>query len=141
METRDGRIRMGNVPQLGGVRGWQAADVAEAFMVFSDTLDEYRKERGLKAYLSNPMMECTAIMDKLGRFCRNVKHNSRNDPRTDAMAEMEEAAGGMLIYLIMLCLDCGVSIRKGLEGELLKAVAQHSARKPATAARKAPGSR
>lgn len=106
-----------------------ASELATQLGVFLNRYRHFRQGYWLKDCTGNPYEECTAIMDKLGRFCRNVKHNSRSDPRPDSMAEMEEAAGGILIYLIMLCSEYKVQLEKGLEGELYKAVVQHASSK------------
>ena len=65
------------------------------------------------------------MSDKLGRICRYVKHQERNDPKSDWPEGMTTEMTGLLAYMILLKNYYNVDFVKGMELEFDKAVEQH----------------
>ena len=97
-----------------------ALDVNNVCMCY----DIWRREQKLPD-IKNPLLITTALADKLGRICRNVKHLERNDPRPLWLAELEDEMAGILVYMILLAKHYNLSISCGVSRELSKGVAQH----------------
>ena len=102
-----------------------AEDVAYRFAEFQYAYEEFRRQNGLDG-LANVFETCTSMADKLGRVCRYVKHNERNDPKPDWEEKMGEEASGLIVYLMLLFDRYGADIHDGMVVELNKAIKQHS---------------
>ena len=102
-------------------------DVVESFNRFLDTSCRFRVAYGLSETLDNPYEILTGMTDKLGRICRYVKHQERNDPKPDWPDGMAEEMAGLIAYLILLKDYYGLEIYlfRGMTKELMKAVEQH----------------
>ena len=104
-------------------------DVAKLFNEFISGYDYWRSLNGLSSSTDNIHEALTAMSDKHGRLCRQIKHFERNDPKPDWPEGMTESIVGYLIYALMVLKKYDVDILKGMKNELQNAVDQHSGRK------------
>ena len=104
----------------------KAEEVVGYFNAFLRSYNRFRKDNNLSSSNKDSFEICTAMLDKLGRIARQVKHTKRNDSKPDWPEGMTEAVSGLFIYSIMLLNLYGVSISKGMKNELNNAVKQHS---------------
>jgi len=104
----------------------EAKDVVYLFNNFLSGYDKFRKDNGLSGSVDNVYEVLTAMADKLGRICRQVKHQERNDPKPDWPKGMTTEMAGLMVYMIMLKNFYDVDISDGMKIELDKAVEQHS---------------
>lgn len=100
-------------------------EVVENFDSFLKTYKEFKKDHGLKLTLSNPFEITTALSDKIGRICREVKHKERNDPRPHYQSTISEETFGLIVYALMICDFYDSNVIFGMVKELQKAVDQH----------------
>jgi len=101
-------------------------DVVNSFNIFLTNYEEWRIEHGLSGKITNVYEILAALTDKLGRVCRQVKHQERNDPKPDWPEGMTTEMAGLLIYLILLKNNYNVDMAEGMCNELQKSVSQHS---------------
>ena len=101
-------------------------EVIETFKNFLLRCDIWRKENGLSGDIDNAYEITTSLADKVGRICRQVKHQERNDPKPDWPDGMMEDMAGVLAYLIILKNHYNIDISEGMRQEFEKAVEQHS---------------
>ena len=103
----------------------QIEELISEFKTFLLIYDIFRKEQGLSANLENVFEITTSMQDKLGRICRYVKHQERNDPKPDWPEGMTMEMAGLLVYMIILLNYYDVDISDGMRLELKKALKQH----------------
>ena len=101
-------------------------ELAREFKNFLFIYDIFRKEQGLSANLKNVFEITSSMSDKLGRICRYVKHQERNDPKPDWPEGMTTEMAGLLLYMILLMNYYQVDITNGIRLELEKSVEQHA---------------
>lgn len=106
-----------------------ADDVVGAFNVFLGVYNNFRRDHDLKSNKIDSFEICTAMLDKLGRIARQVKHNKRNDPKEDWPEGMTQAMTGLLVYMIILLDSTNVKIDKGMKLELMESVKQYKGKK------------
>ena len=99
--------------------------VVDHFNIFLGCYEEWREENGLSATIDNPHEILASMADKLGRICRYVKHQERNDPKHDWPEGMTTEMVGLLTYMTMLINKYDVNISEGMKIELEKSVEQH----------------
>lgn len=107
-------------------------DVIDSFEQFLKMYEEFRIKNNLLSKINNPYEILTAMTDKLGRICRQVKHFERDDPKADWPNGMVEDMAGLLIYWVLLRNKYELDIADGMRNELLKAAEQHGSRKDAS---------
>jgi len=100
-------------------------DVIKAWKKFFQTYKKFRKDNGLGNSTYNGFEICTALSDKHGRICRQVKHQERNDPKKDWPVGMTEAMAGYLIYMEMLLERFGCDMCDGFLKEMESALKQY----------------
>ena len=100
--------------------------VVRNFKHFLNSYDYWRHTNGLSANLKNIFETTTSMQDKLGRICRHVKHQERNDPKSDWPEGMTTEMAGLLVYMILLMNYYEIDIAEGMKLELEKAVQQHA---------------
>ena len=103
-----------------------ANDVVKLFNEFINGYDLWRKNNNISGSIDNVYEILTAMMDKLGRICRYVKHQERNDPKSDWPEGMTSEMAGLLVYMIILKNYYNIDISEGMKKELEKAIEQHS---------------
>ena len=103
-----------------------SAEVATKFQDFLDTYDSFRETNGLSGSIANVYEILSAMSDKHGRICRQIKHYERKDAKPDWPNGMTEAMIGYIVYMIMLLKKYDVNIKDGLIKELESSVAQYS---------------
>ena len=101
-------------------------DVAKLFNEFVSGYDYWRSLNGLTGSIDNIHEALTAMSDKHGRLCRQIKHFERNDPKPDWPEGMTESIVGYLIYALMVLKKYDVDILKGMKNELQNAADQHA---------------
>ena len=101
------------------------SDIAELFNNFIDCYDKFREDNGLSGSVDNIYEALTAMSDKHGRICRQIKHFERNDAKPDWPEGMTEAMVGYIIYALMVLKKYDLDISKGMINELQAAVDQH----------------
>lgn len=104
----------------------EAKKVSEHFDFFLKCYSKFKHEYGLKETLDNSFEMTTAMADKLGRICREVKHLKRNDPRHNYKVTLSQEISGLIVYAIMIANKYSISIPEGMTEELEKAIDQHS---------------
>ena len=104
-------------------------DVADAWKHFEETYKRFREDNKLFNGNYNAFEICTALSDKHGRICRQIKHAEREDHKPDWPDGMTEAMSGYLVYTFMLLEKYGCNMEKGLRNELQSAVDQYSGSK------------
>jgi len=102
-----------------------ANDVANGFKEFMELQKRFRKDNNLNASIDNIYEVLTAMADKHGRICREIKHFERNDPKPDWPDGLSEAVTGYINYMIMVLEKYEIDIAKGMENELQSAVDQY----------------
>jgi len=107
----------------------RAEEVVKIFKEFDLLYSIFRKDNNLANNIDNVFEISSAMSDKLGRICRYIKHQERNDPKPDWPDGMTTEMSGLLIYMMMLLSYYKIDIGKGMELELNKAVQQHSEEK------------
>lgn len=105
------------------------SNVVDSFESFLNSYEEWRSMVGLSGKIDNAFEMTTALSDKNGRICRYVKHQERNDPKSDWPDGMASEMVGYIIYLIMLMKYYNIDLPKGIKFELLKSVKQHASEK------------
>ena len=110
----------------GGKSKVEVEELVSKFKAFLFIYDIFRRERGLPAHVKNIFEVTSSMSDKLGRICRYVKHQERNDPKEDWPDGMTTEISGLLVYMIMILDYYNVDISSGMTLELKKAVKQHS---------------
>lgn len=100
-------------------------DLTSSFQKFIDTYEAWRLRAGLSGKIDNVYEILAAMSDKLGRICRYVKHQERNDPKPDWPEGMTTEMAGLLIYMMILKNYYDIDLLKGLAIETDKAVRQH----------------
>jgi len=100
-------------------------DLTNDFQNFIDTYEAWRLRVGLDGTIDNVYEILAAMSDKLGRICRYVKHQERNDPKPDWPEGMTTEMTGLLAYMILLKNHYNVDLVKGMGLEFDKAVEQH----------------
>lgn len=101
-------------------------DVVKLFNEFLNSYDFWRKNNNISGSIDNVYEILTAMTDKLGRICRYVKHQERNDPKSDWPEGMTSEMAGLLVYMIILKNYYNIDISDGMKKELEKAIKQHS---------------
>jgi hypothetical protein len=101
-------------------------DVAKSFENFVGILELFRQMHGLKSPKKGAFEICTAMSDKLGRICRQVKHAERGDPKPDWPEGMTREIMGLLAYMIMLTQYFKVDMTKGMVAELESTIRQYA---------------
>ena len=104
----------------------QINNVVESFEKFLLDYNLLRKMSGLdKNKISNVHEILTGMTDKHGRICRYIKHQERQDPKSDWPKGMTGAMVGYIIYALMLLEHYNVDIKEGMIEELNEAIKQH----------------
>jgi len=103
----------------------KAEKVVNAFKEFDFLYSAFRQDNKLADNIDNVFEITSAMSDKLGRICRYIKHQERNDPKPDWPDGMTIEMSGLLLYMMMLLSYYKIDIGKGMELELNKAVQQH----------------
>lgn len=97
---------------------------------FDDFLNVYHNFRFINhmggGKKPNAFEICTAMMDKMGRMARQVKHFERNDPKEDWPDGLTEATAGLLIYMMLLIDAYHLDIYDGMVAELKSAMKQYA---------------
>jgi len=106
-------------------------EVVDQFLTFMGEYTLWRKQNGLPDASESVDRICNCMTDKHGRICRQIKHQERNDPKSDWPLGMTEAIMGYLVYMMMLLEKYGDSvniqeIHQGFYNELNAALDQHS---------------
>jgi len=104
------------------------ASVASSFRDFVRQYHLFRKAYGLRGSIKNVHEVCNSMTDKHGRVCRYVKHQSRQDPKSDWPVGMIEAMMGYMVYMVMLLNYYEINskdLESGIINELEKALQQH----------------
>lgn len=104
----------------------EAKKVSENFDFFLKCYSKFKKEYDLKETLDSSFEMTTAMADKVGRICREVKHLERNDPKHNYKITLSQEISGLIVYAIMIANKYNVSIPLGMTEELEKAIDQHS---------------
>ena len=101
--------------------------VACAFEDFLNVYDNFRFVNHIgSGKKPNAFEICTAMMDKMGRISRQVKHFERNDPKEDWPDGLSEAMTGLLIYMLLLMNNYNLDIYDGMVIELKSAIKQYT---------------
>lgn len=100
------------------------ADTVDKYAEFLREYQAFRECVGLSDSIDSGEGFKGAI-DKLGRLAREIKHFERNDPRENWVEEAEDAAAGLIVYIVLLVQGQGLSTVDGLRRELAKAAMQH----------------
>ena len=104
----------------------QVNNVVESFERFLLSYNLLRKMSGMdKNKIKNVHEILTGMTDKHGRICRYIKHQERNDPKTDWPKGMTMAMTGLLVYMIMLLEHYDIDIKEGMINELNEALKQY----------------
>ena len=104
----------------------QINNVVESFEKFLLDYNLLRKMSGLdKNKISNVHEILTGMSDKHGRICRYIKHQERQDPKSDWPKGMSSAMVGYIIYALMLLEHYNIDIKDGMLEELNEAIKQH----------------
>jgi hypothetical protein len=101
-------------------------DVAEAFNNFLTVYRSFCENNGLSGNIDNVFEILTAMTDKHGRICRQVKHYERNDPKNDWPDALGESLTGFIVYSTMLLKRYNIDITKSMIEELLASISQHA---------------
>jgi len=101
-------------------------DVANMFNEFMRVYNNFRDDNGLSGSLDSVFEALTAMSDKHGRICRQVKHFERKDVKPDWPEGLTESLVGYIIYSLMILKKYDLDILKGMTNELQNAVDQHS---------------
>ena len=104
----------------------ETEDVVKFFNEFVNSYDLWREKNNISGSIDNAYEILTAMIDKLGRICRYVKHQERNDPKSDWPEGMSSEMVGLLVYMIVLKNYYDIDISEGMKKELEKAIKQHS---------------
>jgi len=99
--------------------------VANKFNEFIDAYDKFREINGLSGSIDNIYEVLTAMSDKHGRICRQIKHFERNDSKPDWPDAMTESLVGYFVYGLMVLKKYNLNIADGMENELQAAAEQH----------------
>ena len=100
-------------------------DVINAFHVFLLYYQAFRNSNGLTKKIKNVHEILTAMSDKHGRICRNIKHQERKDPKDNWQNEISSALVGYIVYAIMLLENYNIDVSEGMKKELEEALKQH----------------
>ena len=106
-------------------------DPSSVYGAFQDFINQYhlfRKAHDLPGTIKNVHEVCNSMTDKHGRVCRYVKHQTRNDPKSDWPIGMIEAMMGYMVYMMLLLNYYKIdskNIEIGIIDELEKALKQH----------------
>lgn len=106
-------------------------DVADKFIDFLETYDEWRRNHGLSGDIDNVFEIFTGMVDKNARAGRQIKHRERNDPKDDWPVGMVESLAGYMVYMTMIMRryqneEIGaMDIYEAFENELNKSIKQH----------------
>lgn len=97
-------------------------DVIKNWQVFQQSIQDFKKENNMEPFNGSPFEICTALGDKHGRICRQVKHKERQDAKPDWPKGFLQAMAGYLNYMMMLCdlydKDLSLGLREELESSL-----------------------
>ena len=107
------------------LRKVKATDVANSLEKFLYKYDTFRRQNGLSGEIDNVHEVLTAMSDKHGRICRNIKHTERSDPKDSWQKEISQALTGYIVYATMLLRRYKIDITSGLVEELEESVKQH----------------
>lgn len=107
------------------VRKYTAKDMVEAWVNLEDVYELFREDNGLVDAGYNAFEICTALSDKHGRICREVKHAERNDHKPDWPDGLTSAMAGYVCYMIMLLKKYKCDLASGLEKELDSSLKQY----------------
>lgn len=102
-----------------------AKEVVKRFKIFLRSYQLFRVSNELPEINGSIYEITTAMQDKLGRICREIKHKERNDPKENWPNGLAESSTGLLLYLAMALENYDLDIEEGMLNELNEAVAQH----------------
>jgi hypothetical protein len=102
-----------------------ANDVVNMFNEFLRVYDKFREENGLPSSIDNIYESLTAMSDKHGRICRQIKHFEREDAKEDWTEGMIESLVGYMMYGIMALRKYDLDMSEGMKNELQTASEQH----------------
>lgn len=129
---QDARIRAKAMAVAGAnqireeeVEGATPEKVVSTFNSFLYQYDLFREKNGLSGSVDNVYEALTAMSDKHGRICRQVKHFERDDAKSDWPEALTESLVGYLIYSLMILKKYDLDITDGMTQELQNAVEQH----------------
>jgi hypothetical protein len=103
----------------------EVEEVVEAFEDFLAKYDDFRANAGFSSKLPDIYEITTAMSDKHGRICRQIKHAERNDHKPDWPLGLTESLIGYIVYSTMILKKYDIDIAEGLRNELNEAVKQH----------------
>jgi len=100
-------------------------EVVRKFNDFLKSYDKFRADNGLPGAVDNVYEALTAMSDKHGRICRQVKHFERNDAKPNWPDALTESLVGYIIYSLMILKKYKLDVANGMNNELQAAADQH----------------